>query len=150
MVCLTYYLKPKKPKTRGTIVQLMYKILTSILTERTYTFLEENELSPTEQKGCKRGSYGCKDQLLINKMIPENCRRNKRILSSAWIDYKKAFDNVPHSWIILKVLEDVQNNPTVVNFIIASIAWRTDLAALGPSTMTSGQIFSLPTLLLSQ
>ena len=89
----------------------MYKILTSILTEGSYTFLEENELLPTEQKGCKRGSYGCKDQLLINKMILENRRGNKRNLSSAWIDYRKAFDSVPHSWIIKYVPEGVQNKP---------------------------------------
>ena len=31
-------------------------------------FLDHNNTLPTEQKGCKRGSYGCKDQLLINKM----------------------------------------------------------------------------------
>ena len=29
-------------------------------------------------------------------------------------------------------------------------SWRTDLAALGPYAMTSGQIFSRPALLLSQ
>ena len=105
----------------------MYKILTFILIERTYTFLDENELLPTEQKGCKRGSDGCKDQLLINKMILENCRKNKRNLSSVWIDYKKAFDRVPHSWII-KCLKMFKVNPTVVNFIIASMKkWKTTL-----------------------
>ena len=105
----------------------MYKILTFILTERTYTFLDENELLPTEQKGCKRGSYGCKDQLLINKMILENCRRNKRNLSSARIDYKKAFDSVQHFWII-KCLKMFKINPTVVNLITASMKkWKTTL-----------------------
>ena len=70
------YLLPKTEETKNpknyrpiTCLPTMYTILTSILTERTYAFLEENELLPTEQKGCKRGSYGCKDQLLINKMI---------------------------------------------------------------------------------
>ena len=82
----------------------MRKLLTPILTERTYACLEENELLPTEQKGCKQESYGCIDQLLINKMILENCARSKRNVSSAWIDYKKAFHSVPHSWII-KCLE---------------------------------------------
>ena len=128
------YLLPKteemnNPKNYRPITCLptMYKILTSILTERTYAFLEENELLPTEQKGCKRGSYGCKDQLLINKMILENCARSKRNLSSAWIDYKKAFDSVPHSWII-KCLEMFKINPTVVNFISASMKkWKTTL-----------------------
>ena len=49
----------------------MYKILTSISTEYTYSFLIDSGQFPDEQKGCKRGSYGCKDQLLINKMIFE-------------------------------------------------------------------------------
>ena len=82
------YLLPKTEETKNPITCLptMYKILTSILTERTYTFLEENELLPTEQKGCKRGNYGYKDQLLINKMILENCKRNERNLLSTWID----------------------------------------------------------------
>ena len=65
--------------------------------------------------------------MLINKMILENCRKNKRNLSSVWIDYKKAFDRVPHSWII-KCLKMFKVNPTVVNFIIASMKkWKTTL-----------------------
>ena len=36
-------------------------ILTSVLTDRMYTFMEASNLFPSEQKGCKRGSYGCKD-----------------------------------------------------------------------------------------
>ena len=40
----------------------MYKILTSILTEYTYSFLIDSGLFPDEYKGCKRGTYGCKDQ----------------------------------------------------------------------------------------
>ena len=115
-------LLPKTEETKNpknylpiTCLPTMYTILTSILNERTYTFLDENEQLPTEQKGCKRGSYGCKDQLLINKIILESCRRNKRNLSSAWIDYKKVFDNVPHSQII-KCLKMFKINPTVVNF----------------------------------
>ena len=78
----------------------MYKLLTSIIKNRTYEFLDINKLFPEEQKGCKRGSYGCKDQLLIDKMILENCKTKHRNLSTAWIDYKKAFDSVPHAWII--------------------------------------------------
>ena len=70
----------------------MYKIITSILTEYTYSFLIDTGIFPDEQKGCKRGSYICKDQLLINKMILENCHNRNTNLSIAWIDYKKAFD----------------------------------------------------------
>ena len=59
----------------------MYKILTSILTEYTYSFLIDRGPYPDEQKGCKRGPYGCKDQLLINKMFLENCYNRNTNLS---------------------------------------------------------------------
>ena len=37
--------------------------------------------------------------LCMNKMILENCTNRNTNLSIAWIDYKRAFDSVPHSWI---------------------------------------------------
>lgn len=52
-----------------------YKLIRSVLMKRTYSFFEGNNTLPLKQKGCRRGSYGCKDQLLINKMILKNCRR---------------------------------------------------------------------------
>ena len=128
------YLHPKSNETENpknyrpiTCLTTLYKILTSIITERTYTFLDANDLLPTEQKGCKRGSYGCKDQLLIDKMILENCKTNSRNLATAWIDYKKAFDSVPHEWII-KALEIFKISPQIVNFIKISMqSWSTSL-----------------------
>ena len=36
---------------------------------------------PEEQRGCARNSHGSKDQLLINKMIIEDCKKKKKILS---------------------------------------------------------------------
>ena len=81
---------------------LVYNIQTINLYHNihTYSFLEHKELLPYKQKGCRRGSYGCKDQLLINRMIIENYHKKKRSLSTTWIDYRKAFDSVPHSWIL--------------------------------------------------
>jgi len=105
------YLLPKtedsaNPKNYRPITCLptMYKILTSILSARCYSHLENYNLLPSEQKGCRKGSYGCKDQLLINKATLEDMKTRKKNLSTAWVDYKKAFDSVPHSWI-LKCLE---------------------------------------------
>lgn len=128
------YLLPKTEQTKNpknyrpiTCLPTMYKILTSIIAERTYTFLNEHQLLPSEQKGCKRASYGCKDQLLINKMILEDCKTKKKNLSTAWIDYKKAFDSVPHTWII-KCMEIYKICPVTVNFIAESMkCWKTTL-----------------------
>ena len=90
------YLLPKSEETIEpknyrpiTCLPTMYKIITAIIADRAYDFLNENQAFPIEQKGCKKGSYGCKDQLLINKMILEHCRKGKRNLSTAWLDYKK-------------------------------------------------------------
>ena len=119
----------KDPKNYRPITCLSttYKLLTSVLTDRTYSHLEQNDLFPLEQKGCRRGSYGCKDQLMINKMILENCKKRKQNLSCAWIDYKKAFDSVPHEWI-LRSLELFKVSPKVVGFLKHNMKnWKTQL-----------------------
>ena len=109
------------------IIIIIIIINTSIITERVYKHLDENDLLPKEQKGCRRGSYGCKDQLLINKAIIEDAKKRKKNLSTAWIDYKKAFDSVPHDWI-LKCLEMYKLSPIIVQFLAASMdQWKTTL-----------------------
>jgi hypothetical protein len=55
---------------------------------------------PKEQKECCRGLKGCKDQLLISKAILQECKSKKKYVCTAWIDYQKAFDSMPHSWTI--------------------------------------------------
>ena len=74
-------------------------MLTNIVADEIYNHLEENDLSPEEQKGCNRNSGGTKDQLLIDKAVMKNCRRRKVGLSMVWIDYRKGYDMVPHSRI---------------------------------------------------
>ena len=77
--------------------------------------MDDENLIPKEQKGCYRGSKGCKDQLLISKAILKNLNAGKKNLSMAWMDYQKAFDMVPHSWII-KSLELIGINNKVILF----------------------------------
>ena len=78
----------------------MYKIYTAILTEFIMDHCERNEIITVEQVAGKRGSWGCTDQLLINKMVYEEFKTNRRNLATAWLDYKKAFDSVSHTWLI--------------------------------------------------
>ena len=113
----TTYLLAKSNDTKGpknyrptTCLSTTYEPLASVLTDMTYSHLERNDLFPLEQKGCRRGSYGCKDQLMINKMILENCKKRKQNLSCAWTDYKKAFNSVSHDWI-LRSLEPFKVSP---------------------------------------
>ena len=39
-------------------------------------------------------------KIMDNDLIMDNARRRSKNLFMAWIDYKKAFDSVPHSWIL--------------------------------------------------
>ena len=78
---------------------LMWKLLTRVIAEKMYVYLERENLLPNEQKGCKSKSRGTKDQLVIDKMVLKDCRKRHTNLTMAWIDYKKAYDVIPHSWI---------------------------------------------------
>ena len=92
-----------------------------------YAFMETYDLFPIEQKGCRKESYGCKDQLLINRMIIEDCKSKHRNLGMAWIDYRKAFDSVPHSYI-LKILDLFKISPVLINFLRINMSiWGTTL-----------------------
>jgi hypothetical protein len=92
----------ENPKNYRTVTCLpaTYKLLTAIMSRRMQKYVDDENLIPKEQKGCCSGTEGCKDQLLISKAILHECKRRKKNLSMAWIDYQKAFDRVPHSWII--------------------------------------------------
>ena len=121
---ITYLL----PKTNDTIdlkncspitcLSATYKLLTSIITERMYVFIETNDLFFIKRKGCRREPCGLKeDQFLINGIISEDCKAKHRNLSMVWIDHLNAFDSVPHSWM-LKVLELFKISPVLINFNI--------------------------------
>ena len=142
------FLIPKNQKTEDpknyrpiTCLTTTYKLLTAILSDRIYSYLEEKDILPTEQKGCRKNCYGCKDQLLINKMIIESCKKKHRNLSAAWIDYRKAFDSVPHKWI-LKALDIYGISPTITNFLQQAMTqWNTKLSiTLANGTDMSGSI----------
>ena len=83
-----------------TCLPLMWKLLTGMIAEETYKYLDHRKLLPDEQKGCRRGSRGTKYHLLIDEAVLKDCRKRHTNLSMAWVDYKKAYDLVPHNWII--------------------------------------------------
>ena len=55
---------------------------------------------PEEQKGCRKGSRGTNDLLYIDRAVIKEVKSRNNNLVVAWIDYKKACDMFPHSWII--------------------------------------------------
>ena len=52
-----------------------------------------------EQKGCKRGSRGRNDLLYIDKKVLKEVKQRRKNIAMAWLDYRKAYDLIPHSWL---------------------------------------------------
>ena len=78
----------------------MYKVYTAILAEFIMQHCQESSIITEEQAAGKRVSRGCTDQLMINKLMHDEVTSIRRNLVTAWLDYKKVFDSVPHTWII--------------------------------------------------
>ena len=99
----------------GTIVQLIEEHLT------------ENSIICSEQAGAKKGSWGCIDQLMINKVVTDEVAKGRRNLSMMWLDCKKVYDSVPHAWILesLRLAKIPQNIIQAIEQLISS--WKTEL-----------------------
>ncbi|CAH2101776.1 unnamed protein product [Euphydryas editha] len=68
------------------------------------------------QNGCRGGSRGTKELFFIDSVASQLVKCNRRNFSAAWIDYKKAFDSVPHLWL-LRVLELYKIDGAVQDFL---------------------------------
>ena len=113
-----------------TCLPTTFKLLTLLLSNKIYDHITRSSPSNApilqlEQKGFRKQSRGCKDQLLIDKCIMKNNINTN--INFAWIDYEKAYDSIPHSWI-KEVLELYKIDPTTSNFIIQSMqTWKTKM-----------------------
>ena len=70
----------------------MCEVYTAILNNFLEDHCTTNDIITVEQAGGKRGSWGCVDQLLIDKMVQEEVSNYRRSIFMMWFDYKKAFD----------------------------------------------------------
>ena len=114
-----------------TCLPLMWKLLTGIIVEQTYEYLENTKLLPEEQKGCMRQSRGTKDHLLIDKTVLKDCKKRYTNLCMALIDYKKASELVPHSWLN-ECMETFGIAENVTNFLGRSMEhWTLSLTSNG-------------------
>lgn len=128
------YMLPKNKNTDNpknfrpiTCLPVIYKIITSIIEGKISEHVVNNSILASEQNGCKKGSKGSNECLIIDMILTKQATKNKRNISIAWVDYQKAFDSVPHTWIE-RILRLYKVDPTTINFITASMrSWRTSL-----------------------
>ena len=56
-------------------------------------------LRAKNKSGCRKNTHGTKVKLLIDKLLLLDSRAKHKNQELLWIDYKKAYDSVLHSWI---------------------------------------------------
>ena len=76
----------------------MWKLLTGVIADQIYRHLDQQKLSIEKQKGCWKKSRGTNVLLYVDMVVIGEVKSRKKNLAMAWIDYKKAYDIVPHSW----------------------------------------------------
>ena len=115
----------KKDPIKGTIpnnyrpitcLPMMWKILTAQIRAEIYDTLTNRGFFPEKQKGCRNGSRGIGELLYIDQHILNESKTRWKNLAMVWIDYIKAYDMVPRSWII-NCLKMYKISDEVINFI---------------------------------
>ena len=115
-------------------------MLATLLMEhvKKYDFL------PEEQKALKKGTRGCLDALVIDEAVARETRLFGRNLSLGWVDYRKAYDMVPHLWI-RKMMKAIRTPPPLRRAIKHLIPlWETEIAQYTTEGMRSARIGGLP------
>ncbi|XP_066975384.1 uncharacterized protein [Macrobrachium rosenbergii] len=108
----------------------MWKLLTGVISERLYNYLEVTNTFAHQQKGCRRKCRDAKDQLLIDKMVMKNSKR-RTDLSMAWIDYKKTFDMIAQTWLT-ECLKIYGAEESIISFLKNTMRkWNTVLKSSG-------------------
>ena len=83
-----------------TSLSLMWKLLTGVIADQIYAYLDQEKLLPEEQKGCRKSSRGTNDLLYTDRAVIKEVKSRNKNLAIAWIDCKNGYDIVPHLWII--------------------------------------------------
>ncbi|XP_045477917.1 uncharacterized protein LOC123683063 [Harmonia axyridis] len=110
-----------------TCLPTIYKLLTGTITKYIWNHVKKENILAREQNGCCRDAKGCKELLVVDQIITGQAKGKLRNISIAWVDYRKAFDSVPHTWL-LKTMRLYGISDKVINLLEHLMsAWRTTL-----------------------
>ena len=105
--------------------------ITSFINQFLHDHCDSNKIVTDEQAGGKKEVWGCLEQLIINKTILDQVKKNRRSLITIWLDYKKAFDSAPHKWLFtaLKLAKVPKKIIEVIRTLLKQ--WSTNLITNG-------------------
>ena len=66
------------------------------------------------KRDAHKKSKGTKDHLLVDKMLMTDAKQRHKNLFMSWVDTKKAYDSVPHDWILF-CLESFGVHPKIIS-----------------------------------
>ena len=113
-------------------------MLTSVIAAKIKGYLNTHNILTDEQK-CYKNSKDCKDQIIIDSIIMNQAIKKQRNLNMAYIDYKKAFDSVPHDYLI-DILRVYKIDINVINFLQHAMKfWTTSLHIAIDGNMTQSR-----------
>ena len=116
-----------------TCLPMMWKIQTAQMREKIYYLLKSRGLFPDKLKGCRKRSRGTAEFPYIDQHILNESETRRKNLAMARIDYKKAYDMVPQSWI-MHCVKMYKISHEFINFIEQIMqTWRVELRAGGRS-----------------
>ena len=86
-----------------TLTSTVGKIFCNIINERIMYILEQNNLLAKEQAGFRKG-YRTTDQIyILSKLVQETLKSRDKRLYCCFVDFSKAFDNIWHEALLLKI-----------------------------------------------
>ena len=98
-----------------TLLQVMYKIFSSIIESRLSNFFSKNNLISSYQAGFRKG-YSTHSQINILNNILEDRKQFNSEIHIIYIDFVKAYDSVEH-WAIKQILEYYKVDTKIINLI---------------------------------
>ena len=63
----------------------MWKLLTGVIADQIYANLDQQNVLPEEQKGCRKASRGTNDLLYIDRAVIKEVKSRNKNLGMAWI-----------------------------------------------------------------
>jgi hypothetical protein len=123
-----------------TCLPTVYKIFTSVITQKIYQHIETHNIISEKQKGCRKNSRGCKEQIVIDEVILNQVRKKEHNISIAYIDYQKVYDSVPHAWLT-DILRIYKIHPQIIAVLTEAMKkWRTVTLRTPEREITTNEI----------
>ena len=112
-----------------TCLNTTYKLLTGAASRVLMHHADRFQLLPEEQKAMRKGRRGCLDALAIDLAVSKERKDKEKDMLVAWLDFRKAYDLVPHR-VILETVKSCKA-PRWIQSLLRTVMpeWKTTIIA---------------------